>query len=66
MPIMPTESSVQNMGDVYKRQTPYRTEGMRYWGSVYEEQLKDLCIVNPSTGNMSSPESSVYILPRCV
>lgn len=20
--------------------TPYRTEGMRYWGSVYEEQLK--------------------------
>ena len=34
--------------------TPYRTEGMRYWGSVYEEQLKDLCIVNPSTGNMSS------------
>ena len=21
--------------------TPYRTEGMRYWGSVYEEQLKD-------------------------
>lgn len=43
--------------------TPYRTEGMRYWGSVYEEQLKDLCIVNPSTGNMSSPESSVYILP---
>lgn len=45
------------------KSTPYRAEGMRYWGSVYEEQLKDLCIVNPSTGNMSSSASSVYILP---
>lgn len=43
--------------------TPYRAEGMRYWGSVYEEELKDLCIVDPNTGNMSSSESSVYILP---
>ena len=43
--------------------TPYRAEGMRYWGSVYEEELKHLCIVDPNTGNMSSSESSVYILP---
>ena len=25
--------------------------------------MKDLCIVDPNTGNMSSSESSVYILP---
>lgn len=43
--------------------TPYRAEGMRYWGSVYEEELKNLCIVDPAKGNMSSPEMSVYILP---
>lgn len=43
--------------------TPYRAEGMRYWGSVYEKELKDLCIVDPAKGNMSSPEMSNYILP---
>lgn len=45
------------------RTTPYRVEGMRYWGSVYEEELKDLCIVDPANGNMSSPTMSDYILP---
>lgn len=43
--------------------TPYRVEGMLYWGSVYEEQLKEKCIVNPATGNMSAPELSNYLLP---
>ncbi len=42
---------------------PYRVEGMLYWGSKYEEQLKDLCKVDPAEGNMSSPELSKYILP---
>lgn len=42
---------------------PYRVEGMLYWGSKYEEQLKDLCKVDPAEGNMSSPDLSKYILP---
>ena len=42
---------------------PYRVEGMLYWGSVYEQQLKDKCIVNPKEGNMSSKELGNYILP---
>ncbi len=43
--------------------TPYRVEGMLYWGSVYEEELKEKCIVSPSNGNMSSKDASAYILP---
>ena len=43
--------------------TPYRTEGMLYWGSVYEKELADLCVVDPAKGNMSSPELSNYIVP---
>ena len=42
---------------------PYRVEGMLYWGSVYEKELKDKCIVDPKEGNMSSKELSHYILP---
>lgn len=42
---------------------PYRVEGMLYWGSVYEQQLKDKCIVDPKEGNMSSKELGNYILP---
>lgn len=42
---------------------PYRVEGMLYWGSDYEEQLKDLCKVDPAEGNMSSSDLSNYILP---
>lgn len=42
---------------------PYRVEGMLYWGSIYEDELKDLAIVDPEKGNMSSPELSNYILP---
>lgn len=44
--------------------TPFLPEGMLYWGSVYEDELMDLCIVNPSTGNMSSKDLSNYILPN--
>lgn len=43
--------------------TPYRVEGMRYWGSVYETELAPLCIVNPASGNMSSSTLSSYIVP---
>ena len=43
--------------------TPYVVEGMRYWGSGYETELKELCKVDPAEGNMSAPELSVYILP---
>lgn len=42
---------------------PYRVEGMLYWGSRYEEDMKNLCIVDPVTGNMSSPTLSNYIIP---
>ncbi len=42
---------------------PYRVEGMRFWGSVYEAELADLTEVDPAKGNMSSPELSNYILP---
>lgn len=42
---------------------PYRVEGMLYWGSVYEDELKDLAVVDPERGNMSSPELSNYIVP---
>ena len=45
------------------KNTAYRVEGMLYWGSKYEEDLKDLCIVDPTTGNMSSQSLSNYILP---
>lgn len=43
--------------------TPYRSEGMLYWGSEYEAQLAGKCVVNAETGNMSSPDMSKYILP---
>ena len=43
--------------------TPYRVEGMLYWGSVYETELKELAVVDPEKGNMSSPDLSKYILP---
>ena len=43
------------------KNTPYRIEGMLYWGSKYEEELKDLCDLEK--GNMSSPDLSNYILP---
>lgn len=43
--------------------TPYRVEGMLYWGSKYEQELEDLCVVDPIRGNMSSPELSKYMLP---
>ncbi len=42
---------------------PYRMEGILYWGSGYEAQLKDLCKVDPVDGNMSSSELSKYIVP---
>lgn len=42
---------------------PYRVEGMLYWGSDYEDQLQDLCKVDPAEGNMSSSDLSNYILP---
>lgn len=42
---------------------PYRVEGMLYWGSDYEDQLQDLCKVDPAEGNMSSSDLSKYILP---
>ncbi|MEG0454210.1 MAG: RagB/SusD family nutrient uptake outer membrane protein, partial [Bacteroides sp.] len=42
---------------------PYRVEGMLYWGSGYEAQLRDLCKVDPIDGNMSSSELSKYIVP---
>lgn len=45
------------------KMNPYRVEGMLYWGSGYEAQLKDLCRVDPVDGNMSSPELSKYIVP---
>lgn len=43
--------------------TPYVVEGMRYWGSGYEAELKELCHVDAAEGNMSAPEMSDYILP---
>lgn len=42
---------------------PFRPQGMLYWGSVYEEQLKDKCIVDPAKGNMSPESSGAYIYP---
>ncbi|MEG1866839.1 MAG: RagB/SusD family nutrient uptake outer membrane protein [Tannerellaceae bacterium] len=41
----------------------FRVEGTLYWGSVYEEELKALCVVDPEKGNMSSPLLSKYMLP---
>lgn len=43
--------------------TPYRVEGMLYWGSVYEDELEDLAIVDAERGNISSPDLSNYIVP---
>lgn len=50
--------------------TPYIIEGMRYWGSRYEGNLKnndgaDMVIVSveDGRGNMSAPTSSPYIRP---
>lgn len=45
------------------RANPYRVEGMLFWGSVYENELRDLTIVDPEGGNMSSPNLSNYIVP---
>lgn len=47
------------------KSTPYRVEGMLFWGSVYEsdKDLKPLTIVDPATGTMSSKELSNYIVP---
>lgn len=45
------------------KNNPYKVEGMRFWGTDYETQLADLTLVNPATGNMSSPSLSDYILP---
>lgn len=45
------------------KNNPYRMEGMLYWGSIYEEELKDVCKVDPASGNMSASELSKYILP---
>lgn len=44
---------------------PYRIEGMLFWGSIYENDpdLKELTIVDPATGTMSSPSLSNYIVP---
>lgn len=36
---------------------------MLYWGSDYEDQLQDLCKVDPAESNMSSSDLSNYILP---
>lgn len=41
----------------------YRVQGMRYWGSVYENELKNICIVDPVRGNMSAPELGNYMVP---
>lgn len=43
--------------------TAYQPEGMLYWGSVYENELKDKCVVDPATGNMSAQSVSNYIRP---
>lgn len=43
--------------------TPYRVQGMLYWGSVYENQLKDKCVVDPKSGNMSDRSLGNYIVP---
>lgn len=46
--------------------TPYRVEGMLFWGSNYETELtaeEGLVIVDPEKGNMSSKEISNYIIP---
>jgi hypothetical protein len=48
--------------DQFKK-TPCIIEGMLYWGSVYEEQTKNKCVVDEKTGNMSAPSLSNYILP---
>lgn len=45
------------------QETPYRVEGMLYWGSKYEVELSDKCIVDPEKGNMSSPTLGNYIVP---
>ncbi|WP_300790771.1 RagB/SusD family nutrient uptake outer membrane protein [uncultured Bacteroides sp.] len=45
------------------KDTPFRPQGMLYWGSVYEEQMKDKCIVDPAKGNMSPESSGPYIYP---
>lgn len=45
------------------KSTPYQVEGLRYWGSVYETELNDICKVDVATGNMSAPERGVYLLP---
>lgn len=43
--------------------TPYRVEGMLFWGSVYETELADVTKVDPEKGNMSSKSISNYIAP---
>ena len=44
----------------------YQVSGMRFWGSIYETDLaKHLVVdVQGGTGNMSSQEDGVYILPN--
>lgn len=43
--------------------TPYRVEGMLFWGSKYEDETKDKVIIDPEKGNMSPKELSDYIVP---
>ena len=45
------------------KNNPYKVEGMRFWGTDYETELANLTLVDPATGNMSSPELSDYIVP---
>ena len=50
------------------RNRAYQVSGMRFWGSIYEtdkELAKHLIVdVQGGTGNMSSQEDGVYILPN--
>ena len=42
---------------------PFVSQGILFWGSVYEAQTKDKVIVDAKTGNMSAQALSNYILP---
>ncbi|MDO5664730.1 MAG: RagB/SusD family nutrient uptake outer membrane protein [Bacteroidia bacterium] len=44
------------------KDTPYRVEGMLFWGSVYENELKEL-LLDTEKNKMSSKELSNYIVP---
>ena len=43
--------------------TPYRVEGMLFWGSKYETETQDKVVIDPEKGNMSPKELSDYIIP---